>query len=202
MPNTIDLPPQGGKETTHEAHTLQIRIGIHTGLVVVGEVGEGGKREQLALGDTPNTAARLQGLAASNTVVLSAVTYRLIAGLLDCQDLGFHPVKGVSTPIHVYQLLGESGTRSRLDVAATTGLTPLVGRDEEVELLLRRWAQARAGKGQVVLLNGEPGIGKSRLVQGKKVEARQMLAETYGWFTEGFDTADLQEAKMLLEELA
>ncbi|HKA56638.1 MAG TPA: adenylate/guanylate cyclase domain-containing protein, partial [Candidatus Binatia bacterium] len=143
---------------------IQVRIGIHTGLVVVSEIGDGGKHEQLALGDTPNIAARLQGLAEPNTVVISAATHRLIAGYLDCQDLGSQTLKGISAPMPVYQVVGESG-RSRLDVAVTTGLTPLVGREEEVSLLLRRWQQAAAGGGQVVLLNGEAGIGKSRLVQ-------------------------------------
>src|SRR5262249_47275134 len=123
-----DLPPQGGKERTQR---LQVRIGIHTGLVVVGDIGDGGKREQLALGDTPNIAARPQGLAEPNTVVVSAATHRLIAGYLDCQDLGLQTLKGISAPMPIYQVIGESG-RSRLEVAVTTGLTPLVGREEAV----------------------------------------------------------------------
>ncbi|MBI3796326.1 MAG: AAA family ATPase, partial [Deltaproteobacteria bacterium] len=150
---------------TRRRPPVQVRIGIHTGLVVVGEIGEGGKREHLALGDTPNIAARLQGLAEPDTVVISAATYRLIAGLLDCRDLGPQSLKGVSTPVQVYQVVGEGEGRSRLDVAMTRGLTPLVGRDEEVELLRRRWEQTKAGEGQVVLLSGEAGIGKSRLLQ-------------------------------------
>ncbi|MBI3800089.1 MAG: AAA family ATPase [Deltaproteobacteria bacterium] len=144
---------------------LQVRIGIHTGLVVVGEIGAGGKREQLALGDTPNIAARLQGLAEPDTVVISAATHRLIEGLLDCRDLGSHILKGVSTPLQVYRVIGGGGVRSRLEAAATRGLTPLVGREEEVELLRKRWEQSKAGAGQGVLLSGEAGIGKSRLVQ-------------------------------------
>jgi class 3 adenylate cyclase len=112
---------------TRRRRPVQVRIGIHTGLVVVGEIGEGGKREHLALGDTPNIAARLQGLAEPDTVVISAATYRLIEGLLDCQNLGLHAVKGVSTPLQVYQVVGESGIRSRLDVALATGIAPLVG---------------------------------------------------------------------------
>jgi class 3 adenylate cyclase len=124
------------------ARGLQVRIGIHTGLVVVGEMGAGGKREQLALGDTPNVAARLQGLADPDTVVISAATHRLIDGLFDCRDLGTHTVKGVSTPLQVYQVVGESEVRGRLEAAATRGLTPLVGREEELGLLRRRWEQA------------------------------------------------------------
>ncbi len=147
------------------AQGVQVRLGIHTGQVVVGEIGSSAKREMLALGETPNLAARLQGLAEPDTVVISTATYRLIEGLLDCRDLGAHTVKGVSTPLQVYQVVGESGMRSRLEAAATRGLTPLVGREEEVGLLSRRWEQTKAGVGQVVMLNGEAGIGKSRLVQ-------------------------------------
>ena len=144
---------------------LAIRLGIHTGLVVVGAMGGGDRQEQLALGDTPNIAARLQGLAAPDTLVISAATYRLVQGYFACQDLGLHTVKGMDQPIALYQVLQESAAQSRLDVAATRGLTPLVGREEEVGLLLRRWAQSQDGLGQVVLLSGEAGIGKSRLVE-------------------------------------
>jgi class 3 adenylate cyclase len=147
---------------------LAVRIGIHTGLVVVGEMGSGGRHEHLALGDTPNLAARLQGLAAPNMVVISAATARLVQGYFTCQELGPHALKGLERPVHVSQVLGESAAQSRLDVAATHGLTPLVGREEEVGLLLRRWAQSQDGLGQVVLLSGEAGIGKSRLVQVMK----------------------------------
>jgi hypothetical protein len=144
---------------------LAIRVGIHTGLVVVGEMGGGGRQERLALGDTPNVASRIQGLAAPDTVTISAATYRLVQGYFVCQDLGVHALKGVTIPMPVYQVLGESGTRSRLEVAATRGLTPLVGREQEVALLLELWAHARDGTGQVAVLSGEAGIGKSRLVQ-------------------------------------
>jgi predicted ATPase len=143
---------------------LTVRIGIHTGLVVVGEMGSGDRHEHLALGDTPNLAARLQSLAAPDTVVLSAATARLVQGYFTCQDLGTHTLKGMDTPVQGYQVVGESAAQSRLDVAGAIGLTPLVGREAEVSLLRERWAQSTDGRGQVVLLSGEAGIGKSRLV--------------------------------------
>src|SRR5262245_23239892 len=153
--------------------SLPVRVGIHPGLVVVGETGDGGKREQLALGDTPNIAARLQGLAEPSTVLISAATQRLIAGFFDCHDLGPQRLKGVSAPLQVYRVMGKSNTQSRLEVEVSTGkLTPLVGRTNEVGLILERWAAAQAGEGQVVLLSGEPGIGKSRLVQAVKEQVR------------------------------
>ena len=154
---------------------LAVRIGIHTGLVVVGEIGSGGRQEHLALGDTPNVAARLQGLAAPNTMVISEVTARLVHGYFVCQPLGMQTVKGLETPVHVFQVTEESAVRSRLDIAGSTGLTPLVGREAEVTLLRERWAQTTQGLGQVVLITGEPGIGKSRLVRvltERVVEAR------------------------------
>jgi class 3 adenylate cyclase len=144
---------------------VAIRLGIHTGLVVVGTMGGGDRQEQLALGETPNIAARLQGLAVLDTLVLSAATYRLVQGYFVCQALGLHTVKGVDQSVAAYQVLQESAAQSRLDVAASRGLTPLVGREEEVGLLLRRWTQSQDGLGQVVLLSGEAGIGKSRLVE-------------------------------------
>src|SRR5262245_31000991 len=136
---------------------LAVRLGIHTGLVVVGELG-GSRREQLALGVTPNIAARLQGLAAPNTVVISRATFRLIEGYFACRDLGPQQLRGVATPLQVYQILQVSAGQGRLDVTAPRGLTPLVGREAELALLQRRWAQAKEGVGQVVMLHGEPGI--------------------------------------------
>ena len=144
---------------------LAVRVGIHTGLVVVGEMGGGGRPEQLALGDTPNVAARIQGLADPDTVLISAATHRLVQGYFIAAALGPQTLKGVAAPVSVYRILGASAAQSRLDVAATTGLTPLVGRTSEVALLLERWEQSKAGLGQVVLLSGEGGIGKSRLVE-------------------------------------
>jgi class 3 adenylate cyclase len=156
---------------------LAIRLGVHTGVVVVGEVGDSGRqegpsgpaptqsRQQLALGETPNLAARLQGIAVPNTLVISTATRQLLGGFCACEALGARPVKGFAQPLEVYQVLYESMARSRLEAAGSTGLTPLVGREQEVALLRERWAQVKEGLGQVVLLSGEAGIGKSRLVQ-------------------------------------
>jgi class 3 adenylate cyclase/predicted ATPase len=147
---------------------LAVRVGIHTGLVVVGAMGGGGRQEQLALGETPNVAARIQGLAAPNTLVISDATWRLVQGYFECRDLGAQTLRGVAEPLTVYQILRESGATSRLDVAQPRGLTPLVGREQEVGLLLEQWAEVKAGHGHVVLLTGDGGIGKSRLVQTLK----------------------------------
>jgi class 3 adenylate cyclase len=144
---------------------LAIRIGIHTGLVVVGEMGGAGRQEQLALGEVPNIASRIEGLATPNTIAVSEATYRLIEGYFTCESLGEHLLRGVPQPLKVYRVLEASGVYSRLDVAQTRGLTPLVGREQEVGLLLERWAQVKDGHGHVVLLSGDAGIGKSRLVQ-------------------------------------
>src|SRR5262249_1600805 len=108
---------------------LAVRIGIHTGPVVVGHMGSGGRHEQLALGETPNLAARLQSLGAPDTVTISDATHRLVQEYFRCDDLGLQSLKGVDTPLRVYRVVGESGAHSRLDVASVRGLTPLVGRD-------------------------------------------------------------------------
>ena len=118
-------------------HPIQVRIGIHTGLVVIGEIGSSEKREFLALGETPNIAARLQGLAEPDTVVLSAATHRLVVGLFECQELGLQTLKGISTPLSVYRVVRESEAQSRFEVAVSRGLTPLVGREDELGLLRR-----------------------------------------------------------------
>jgi class 3 adenylate cyclase len=144
---------------------LAVRVGIHTGLVVIGEMGEAGRQEQLALGETPNIASRIQGLAEPDTVAISEATYRLTQGYFECQDLGTQTLRGGAEPLDVYRVLRESGAQGRLDIAQTRGLTPLVGRESEVTLLMERWEQVKAGQGQVVLLTGDAGIGKSRLVQ-------------------------------------
>jgi len=159
---------------------LAVRLGVHTGLVVVGEVGGGTRQEQLALGETPNIAARLQGIAAPNTLVISATTFQLLGGFFACQPLGTPPLKGVVQPLAVYRVLYESMARSRLEVTGSTALTALVGREQEIGLLRERWAQVKDGLGQVVLLSGEAGIGKSRLVQVLK---EQVATEPQAWLT-------------------
>ena len=159
---------------------LAVRLGIHTGLVVVGDVGGGARQEQLALGETPNLAARLQGLAAPNTLVISAATFQLLGGFFACQPFGTPLLKGLAQPLAVYRVLYESMARSRLEAASSTGWTPLVGREQEIGVLLERWAQVKDGLGQVVLLSGEAGIGKSRLVQ---VLTDQVAAEPRAWLT-------------------
>jgi class 3 adenylate cyclase/predicted ATPase len=166
--------------TQDQGVSLAVRLGVHTGLVVVGEVGGGTRQEHLALGETPNLAARLQGIAAPDTLVISSTTYQLLGGFFACQSLGAHLLKGFAQPIEVYQVLHESMARSRLEAASRTGLTPLVGREPEVALLLERWAQVKDGMGQVVLLSGEAGIGKSRLVQVLKA---QVANEPQAWLT-------------------
>src|SRR5262249_24443933 len=122
---------------------LQVRIGIHTGLVVAGEMGVGDQPEPLGIvGETPNIAARLQEQAQSNSVVISSTTYRLVTGLFECEELGPQPLKGISAPLVVYRVVRESAAQSRFEVAVQKGLTPLVGRAEELALLQRRWEQA------------------------------------------------------------
>jgi class 3 adenylate cyclase len=143
---------------------LQARVGIATGLVVVGDlIGEGSAQEQSVIGETPNLAARLQALAEPDAVVIAAGTRRLIGDLFDYRDLGAVELKGIAAPVPACQVLRASAVASRFEALRGLALTRLVGRDEEIDLLLRRWARAKAGDGQVVLVSGEPGIGKSRI---------------------------------------
>src|SRR6516165_6194383 len=147
---------------THAA--LQTRVGIATGLVVVGDlIGFGASQEQAIVGETPNLAARLQGIAEPNSVVVAESTRKLIGNLFELEDLGAKDLKGVERPMRAWAALRPSSVESRFEALHPTGVTELVGRDEELELLLRRWSKAKTGEGQVVLLSGEPGIGKSRL---------------------------------------
>jgi class 3 adenylate cyclase len=144
---------------------LQVRIGVATGLVVVGDlIGEGAAREQSVIGETPNIAARLQALAEPGRVVISHSTRTLAGGLFEYGDLGGVALKGLNDPIRAWRVIGVSAVQSRFEAQHQSGLTPLVGREEELELLLRRWRQAASGEGRVILISGEPGIGKSRLV--------------------------------------
>ena len=143
---------------------LQTRVGIATGLVVVGDlIGSGEAQERGIVGETPNLAARLQGIAEPNMVVIAESTRRLIGNLFELEDLGAKDLKGIAGPVRAWAALRASSAEGRFEALHATGLTDLVGREEELELLLRRWSKAKTGEGQVVLLSGEAGIGKSRL---------------------------------------
>jgi class 3 adenylate cyclase/tetratricopeptide (TPR) repeat protein len=145
---------------------LSVRIGIATGPVVVGDlIGEGPLQESVALGETPNLASRLQGLAQPDTVIIAPETRRLALDYFEYRDLGEQVLKGLSAPVRAFQVLGERATEVRFEVRQMSRTTPLVGRTEELALIMRRWEQVKEGKGQVVLLSGEAGIGKSRLAQ-------------------------------------
>ena len=141
----------------------ELRIGIATGLVVIGEEPATGEaKEPTAVGETPDLAGRLQNAAKAGGVVVAETTRRLVGGLFDYHDLGHLPAEGSAEPMRAWQVIGPSSIESRFE-ALRAGTTPLVGREEELELLLRRWRQAQAGDGSVVLVSGEPGIGKSRI---------------------------------------
>lgn len=144
---------------------LAVRIGIHTGPVVVGEMGGGDRHENLALGETPNVAARLIELTPPNTVVISQVTARLVEDRFVLDSMGPQELKGVSEPMEVWQVRGLRDLTSLEDIGEDDDASPLVGRDEEIGLLLRRWAQSKEGVGQIVLVMGEAGIGKAALVR-------------------------------------
>jgi class 3 adenylate cyclase len=143
---------------------LRVRVGIATGLVVVGDLaGSGEAQEHSVVGETPNLAARLQALAEPDSVVIAASTRRLTGGLFEYADLGAVAAKGFAEPVRAWRVLGESAAKSRFEALHPAPPTPLVGRDEEIDVLQRRWQRAKTGEGEVVLLSGEPGIGKSRL---------------------------------------
>ncbi|MFL5256483.1 MAG: AAA family ATPase [Rhodopila sp.] len=160
---------------------LQVRIGIATGLVVIGElIGLGDTRQQTAVGETPNRAARLQSLAGPGQVVIDAATRRQIGGLFTCQDLGAIALKGLSAPVPAWQVLAENRTLGQFE-ALRSNQTPLVGRQEELELLLCRWTQARSGSGKFVLISAEPGVGKSRLAEAlaERIAAEPHIRQRY-----------------------
>jgi class 3 adenylate cyclase len=144
--------------------SLQTRVGIATGLVVVGDLlGAGGAQERGIVGETPNLAARLQGIAEPNMVVIAESTRKLLGNLFDLEDLGARELKGIARSVGAWAALRTSAVESRFEALHASGVTALVGREEECDLLLRRWARAKSGEGQVVLLSGDAGIGKSRL---------------------------------------
>jgi class 3 adenylate cyclase len=158
----LELVAAVGGLKTHAP--LQTRVGIATGLVVVGDlIGSGASQEQTIVGETPNLAARLQGSAAPNAVVIAESTRKLVGNLFELKDLGAQVVKGISGPVRAWAAIRPSFVESRFEALHGAGLTELIGRDEELELLLRRWSKAKTGQGQAVLLSGEAGIGKSRL---------------------------------------
>ena len=143
---------------------LRARVGIATGLVVVGDlIGSGASQEQAIVGETPNLAARLQGIAEPNSVAIAESTRKLLGNLFELEDLGAQDLKGIAGPVRAWAALRTSSAEGRFEALHASGLTALVGREEELELLLRRWSKAKTGEGQVVLLCGEAGIGKSRL---------------------------------------
>ena len=151
---------------------LQVRIGLTTGLAVVGDlIGSGAAQERGVVGETPNLAARLQALADPDTVVIADSTRRLVGSLFDCQSLGEVELKGLAAPVAAFRVLGESRVGSRFE-ALRSRETPLVGREEELELLRRRWQQAKSGTGRVVLISAEPGIGKSRPTEAFRASLR------------------------------
>ena len=158
----LELVAAVGGLKTHAP--LQPRVGIATGLVVVGDlIGSGASQEQAIVGETPNLAARLQGIAEPNGVVIAESTRKLVGNLFELEDLGTNELKGIAGPVRAWAALRPASVEGRFDAFHASGLTELVGREEELELLLRRWSKAKSGEGQVVLLSGEAGIGKSRL---------------------------------------
>jgi class 3 adenylate cyclase len=158
---------------------LRVRIGIYTGLVVVGEVGAGPTRDRDAVtGDTPNIANRLQAEAERDTIVIGDATQRLVEGLFALEDLGPRRLKGVSNAMRLYRVLGESGAVDRFDTRTRRGMTPLVGREAEIDMLRRRWSQARDGEMRCILLGGEAGIGKSRVLRALR---DSLAGEPYGF---------------------
>jgi class 3 adenylate cyclase/tetratricopeptide (TPR) repeat protein len=160
---------------------LHVRIGVATGVVVAGDIiGEGASEERVVLGVTPNLAARLQSLAEYDTVVISDRTHRLTGGFFDYEDLGPHQLKGIKDPENAWRVTGTSQTTSRFEATTEAGLSPLVGREEEISLLLGRWRQCKSGEGQVVMLSGEAGVGKSRIVEAF---CRRIENEDHGTIT-------------------
>jgi class 3 adenylate cyclase/tetratricopeptide (TPR) repeat protein len=177
---------------------LSVRVGIHTGPAVVGELGSGESHETLAVGETANLTARIQSAAEPDTVLVSDATLRLVRGIFVTTDVGRHELKGVRRPVRLHRVLRPSGARSRLDAASSEGLTPFVGRADEIELLLEQWRRVHEGHGQVVLIGGEPGIGKSRLLQ---VFRERLIDESHAWIECRASNLDRHTAFHPLSEL-
>ena len=149
----LELVAAVGGLKTHAA--LQTRVGVATGLVVVGHlIGSGASQEQAIVGETPNLAARLQGIAEPNSVVVAEDTRKLLGNLFELENLGAKELKGIAGPVRAWAALRPSSAEGRFEALHASGLTELVGREEELELLLRRWSRAKSGQGQVVLLSG------------------------------------------------
>jgi class 3 adenylate cyclase len=179
--------------------TLVARVGIATGLVVVGDlVGKGAAQEEAVVGETPNLAARLQQIAQPGTVVISEPTRRLVGGLFEVAEVASHALKGFSEPLRAYRVLGEGQAEGRFEAMHGSGIAPLVGRVQELALLLERWERAREGEGQVVLLSGEPGIGKSRLLRA----LRENLAHLCGTEFAGDERAMVSAGVRLVNHAA
>ncbi len=160
-----DMDRLNSRLKKEQGRSLSIRIGVHTGLVVAGEMGGGDAREPMAIvGETPNIAARLEGVAEPDTMAISPATYQLIDGYFECKSMGLHTLKGISQPLEVYSVLKPIDTTSRLEAVMAKGMTSLIGREDEVQLLFDSWEHIKTGIGQLILLSGEAGIGKSRLV--------------------------------------
>jgi class 3 adenylate cyclase/predicted ATPase len=179
----LDLIAAVGRLQTLDGTPLRARVGIATGLVMVGELlGTGAAQEETVVGETPNLAARLQALAQPDTVVIAARTRHLLGGLFELSDLGEHRLKGFADPIQAWVVVGEGKAESRFEALHGTMLTPLVGREHELGILLERWSWASDGDGQVVLLAGEPGIGKSRMVRAlrERLDDATYILSHYG----------------------
>jgi class 3 adenylate cyclase len=160
-----------GKLSAGTGERLQTRIGITTGLVVVGElIGQGLSQEVTAVGEAPNIAARLQAIASPDNIVVDRTTHQLTTGLFECVNLGAQTLKGVAETVEAYRVVGESSRESRFEAMRGPRLVPFQDRAHEIPLLLDRWELAKEGEGQLVLISGEPGVGKSRLIQALEAE--------------------------------
>jgi class 3 adenylate cyclase len=173
----LDIIAAVGRLETRAGEPLAVRIGIATGVVVIGDLSrEGALREHAVVGETPNLAARLQALAEPGTIVVAASTRRLLGDLFRLRDLGWHEVKGIAEPVATWAVEGVSDSESRFEAVRVAGLTDLFGREDELDFLLERQRLAWKGEGQIVLISGEPGIGKSRLAAGV---AERITGEPY-----------------------